>query len=173
MKRLFTTLVLALAALAAFAQNETDEQTKQKFFDVKVRVMASELRLTEQQQADFTPVYQKYSDEMHAAIGHLEKPAGRPEKTEEAPSDEDVAKWVKTRLENQQKGLSIRLKYVDEFAKVLEPRQLRRLYDVEDQIQKALRDRKGHGPRPDGEPGGQRGQRGPKPNGPFGPRGEN
>lgn len=173
MKRLFTTLLFTLAAMAAFAQNEPDEQMKQKFFDAKIREIAYHLQLTDQQKADFTPIYQKYNDEMHEAVGRPEKPGERPEKADQAPSAEEAAKHIKSRLENQQKALSIRLKYVDEFAKVLEPRQLGKLYDIEDQIQKKLRDRKDHGPRPEGEPGARPdGQRGQKPDGQRPPRGE-
>lgn len=160
MKRLFTTILLSLAALAAFSQNDKGEEMKQKFFDAKVREIAYRLQLTDEQKAGFTPIYQKYNDEMHEAIGFPEKPSGRPDNAEEALSH------IKSRLEHQQQALSIRLKYVDEFAKVLEPRQVSRLYDVEDQIQKKLRDRKDHGPRPEGEADGQHGgQRGPKPDG--------
>lgn len=167
MKRVFATLVLGIAALTAFAQNEPDEQMKQQFFDAKIREIAYHLQLTDQQKADFTPIYQKYSDEMHEVVGRPEKPTERP-----ANADEAVA-HIKSRLEHQQKALSVRLKYVDEFAKILEPRQLNKLYDVEDQIQKKLRDRKDHG-RPEGEPrqDGQRGRHGQKPDGQQGPRGE-
>ena len=71
--------------------------------------------------------------------------------------------FVKDRIASQQAAQAIRLKYVDEFAAVLAPEQLCRLYDVEGQIQHKLKARKnegkpGQGPMPGGRPG-----KGPRP----------
>ena len=57
---------------------------------------------------------------------------------------------------------AVRLKYVDEFAAVLSPSQLGRLFDVENQIQRKLMSYKKGGQKPDGRPGqpGKTGQSG-------------
>ena len=122
----------------------------QRFFDAKIREFVYRLDIKDSQKADFVAVYQRYNDEVRATMGKKERPDKKPETAEAA------AAAVKSRLENQNKAQDIRIKYVDEFAKVLTPEQLLRFYEVEAQIQHKLMDRK-NGPKD--------GDRGPKGNG--------
>ena len=139
MKRLFITLLIGLSAVTVFGQ-EKKEDMSQRFFDAKIKEFVYELDITDAQKPDFVAVYKRYNDEMRSVVGKPERPETRPETAEAA------AAAVKSRLENQNKAQQIRIKYVDDFAKVLEPAQLMRLYDVEAQIQHKLMDRKnGHG----------------------------
>ena len=143
MKKIVITLIAGLAALTAFAQ-EKGEDMSQRFFDAKIREFVYMLEITDAQKPDFVAVYKLYNDEMRATIGKKEKPDKRPDTPEAA------AAAVKSRLENQNKAQEVRIKYVDQFAKVLEPKQLLRLYDVEAQIQHKLMDRQ-NGPKGNGK----------------------
>ena len=145
MKRLLLAVLITLSALSAFGQAK-DESVNQRFFDARIREFVYRLNLTDQQKEQFIPIYKRYNDEMRAAVGDRVKKQNRPETSEEA------AAIAKTRIERQQKAQAVRLKYVDEFAKVLDPSQLSSLYDVESQIQKKLMDRK-QGRRPDAKHG--------------------
>lgn len=156
MKRILITLIAGLSVLTAFGHQKKGEDMEQRFFDAKIREFVYILDIKDSQKPDFVAVYKRYNDEMRAAIGKKEKPLKRPETAEAA------AAALKSRLENQSKAQKIRIKYVDDFAKVLEPGQLMRLYNVEDKIQHKLMDRKhgnkgqgkgkGKGPRPDARP---------------------
>ena len=112
----------------------------QRYFDAKIREFVYRLHLTDQQKEQFIPIYKRYIDEMRATVGEREKRTTPPATAEEAAALE------KTRIERQQAAQAIRMKYVDEFATVLDPDQLSRLYQVESQIQRKLMSRKnGHG----------------------------
>lgn len=161
MKKFFFTLLLLCPALVALAQ-EKNEDVSQRLFDAKIREFVYRLELTDQQKADFVPLYKRYDEEMQATVGKKEKYQGPP-----ATSEESAAR-VKARIQRQQKAQTVRLKYVDEFAKVLDPIQLNRFYKEENQIQnKVNQHQKGHGPKGKGRNGGPQG--GPK-GGPQAPR---
>jgi len=181
MKKYFISALIALMSFSAFAQ-ETKESLNQRFFDTKIKEFTYRLDLSDKQKALFIPVYQRYCDEMHAAMAPQKdkkhnqnavemrekpnwKPGEEPEKVRfgsnpgamkpefkhgDKPgkpemSSEAAAIMVKGKIRHQMAAQEIRLKYVDEFAEILEPHQLVRLFDVESQIQKDLFMRKnGH-----------------------------
>lgn len=148
MKKLILTLFIGLSAVTAFGQNQ-DEEVNQRFFEAKIREFVYRLQFTDEQRDAFIPIYKRYSDEMRAAMGEWKKPEGRPETSEEA------AARAKARIERQQMAQSIRLKYIDEFAAVLAPEQVSRLYEVEGQINRKLMERKREGAGRHGQHGGQ------------------
>ncbi len=135
MKKFFLSLLISLSALTAFGQNQAGE-VNQRYFDAKIREFVYRLNLTDQQRDAFIPIYKRYNNEMRATVGERKKPDPRPATAEEA------AALAKVRIERQQMAQSIRMKYVDEFAAVLNPDQMGRLYEVESQIQRKLMSRK-------------------------------
>ena len=140
MKRFLLTILISLTAFSAFAQ-EQEASVNERYFEAKIREFVYQLRLSDEQKAQFVPLYKRYNDEMRTTLGEPEKPAAPPATAEEA------AAWEKKRIKNQQAALDIRLKYVDEFAAVLDPHQLLRLFHIEGQILQKQMDRKGgHGP---------------------------
>ena len=148
MKRFLISLLIGLSALTAFGQEKSDA-VNQRYFEAKIRELVYHLNLTDGQKEAFIPIYRRYNDEMRAVVGERKMPESRPGTSEEA------AAVAKARIERQQQAQSIRMKYVDEFATVLEPDQLNRLYEVESQIQRKLMSRKngdrpGRGPRGSG-----------------------
>ncbi|MCR4566277.1 MAG: Spy/CpxP family protein refolding chaperone [Bacteroidales bacterium] len=142
MKRFLLTILISLTAFSAFAQ-EPEASVNERYFEAKIREFVYQLRLTDEQKAQFVPLYKRYNDEMRASLGEPERPDAPP------ATAEDAAAWEKKRIKNQQAALDIRLKYVDEFAAVLEPNQLLRLFRIEGQILQKQMNRKGkygHGP---------------------------
>lgn len=132
-------MLILLASVVAFGQDKK-EDVNNRFFDVKIREFVYHLELSDEQKAKFVPIYQRYDDEMRAAMAEHLKPVKK------AANKEEAASLAKARLERKQKTLALKIKYVDEFASVLEPKQLDRLFDVESKIQKKLKERKdGHG----------------------------
>lgn len=149
MKKIFITILLCFSALAAICQ-EKSETVNQRYFDAKIREFVYRLELTDSQRDAFIPIYKQYSAEMRATVGIRQKDKERPATSEEA------AARTKEHIERQQKAQSVRLKYVDEFATVLKPWQLSRLYDVEDQIQRKLLNEKN---KREGRPGVPQGRK--------------
>lgn len=169
MKKILLPLVLMMAAFSASAQNPAeDPNVNERFFEAKVSEFVYRLKLTKEQEEKFVPVYKKYSEEMRAAVGLPAKPEGRPGKKAkkdngkigqpdfEYRTTEEVAAMIKERIQRQQKAQNVRLAYVDEFARILNPKQLNRLFDVEKKIQDKLMNRKD---RHDGGPGRGRGNK--------------
>lgn len=161
MKRMLIPILLCLVSLPAICQ-EKAEDVNNRFFDAKIREFVYRLELTDNQRDAFIPIYKRYSDEMRAAVGE------RQQEREKAATSEEAAARAKEHIERQQRAQSIRLKYVDEFAAVLNPSQLGRLFEVENQIQRKLLSYKRGGQKPDGRPG-QSGQSG-RPGAPKGRR---
>ena len=151
MKRFFIIPLLLIAgAFSLQAQEKGDKEVvNEKFFNAKIREFVYQLELTDAQKEAFIPVYKRYCEDMKATFKRPEKakPEAKPgtDKKGQRPqmTSEDAAKRLKHIIECQQKAQTIRLQYIDEFAKVLEPRQLMRLYDVEDQIQHKVMTRQG------------------------------
>lgn len=135
MKRILISLLIGLSALTAFGQ-EKSEAVNKRYYDAKIREFVYHLNLTDQQKDAFIPIYKRYNEEMRVVVGERKKPESRPETSEEA------AAVAKARIERQQQAQSVRMKYVDEFATVLNPDQLNRLYEVEGQIQQKLMNRR-------------------------------
>ena len=148
MKRFLISLLIGLSALTAFGQEKSDA-VNQRYFEAKIRELVYHLNLTDGQKEAFIPIYRRYNDEMRAVVGERKKPESRPGTSEEA------AAVAKARIERQRQAQSIRMKYVDEFATVLEPDQLNRLYEVEGQIQRKLMNRQNGNRRGEGRRSGE------------------
>ena len=82
----------------------------------------------------------QYNKDMIAALG-TDKQA---KNAKGAKTSEEVAVKLKQEMARQQRAQEIRMNYTDQFAKVLSPNQLQKLYKVENGIQKRLRERKLH-----------------------------
>lgn len=165
MKRYFMIPILLIAA-AFSAQAQEKTEVNEKFFEAQIREYVYQLELSDEQKAAFIPVFKRYSEALKATFT---KPAAPAEKTVgEKPAKgerphltkEQAAARLKARIERQQKAQAVRLQFVDEFAQVLEPRQLMRIFEVEKDIQHKVKARQGgHGGQFHGGPNG--GNRGP------------
>lgn len=155
MKRMLIPILLCLSSMTAICQEKADD-VNNRFFDAKIREFVYRLELNDTQRDAFIPIYKCYNDEMRAAVGDMKKDRKPAETSEEA------AARAKEHIERQQRAQDVRLKYVDEFAKVLSPSQLNRLFEVENQIQRKLMSYKKGGQKPEGRPGqsGKPGQSG-------------
>lgn len=137
MKQFLITMLLTLVAVTSAAQSHRADTLNERVFDAKVREMVYRLNITDEQKPKFVSIYRRYSEEMIAAWGEHQRPS-RPTTTEAA------AALQKRRLERQQRAQAIRMKYIDEFAKVLNASQLNQFFDVENAIQKKLKARRDH-----------------------------
>jgi Spy/CpxP family protein refolding chaperone len=151
MKQIVTVMMLMLAALTATAQDNKGEALNEEYFNAKVREMVYRLNITDEQKAKFVPIYRRYCEEMRSVMGPRKKRDAKSkdqratgEQQRKQLTDEEKLARTKQRMERQQQAQTIRLKYVDEFAKVLSAHQVSKFYEVEDRIQKKLMQRRQH-----------------------------
>lgn len=154
MRKIVTMMLLMVAAMTAWAQDNKNDALREKFFNARVDELVQKLEMNDEQKEKFIPVYRRYSEEMRSVMGPRmrgkkgPKAKGNDEKADksqrEPMTDEERLTHTKQRLERQQKAQTIRLKYIDEFAKVLTAKQVNKLYEAEDHIQKKLMNRRHH-----------------------------
>lgn len=137
MKKLLLSTLL-LCTLGLFAQEQKEQKVSQMFFEAKVCELAKQLNFTESQKAKFIPIYRRYNEEMK----NIWRKTQKPKKIE---NSEEAAKYVKQKIIKQQQAQEVCIKYIDEFAAILDQQQIIRLYYVEGQIQRKLMQRHKHG----------------------------
>ncbi len=134
MKQIIFSLLLLLTAITASAQAPKANDLKERLFDAKVREMVYYLHITDEQKPHFVPIYRRYSDEMRTVFND-------PTRSSQPSTAKEAAEMQKQRMIRQQKAQTIRMKYIDEFATVLNASQLNRFFEVESKIQLKLKAR--------------------------------
>ncbi len=146
------TMLLAIVAMTATAQDKKAGEINEKFFDARVSELVYRLDMSDDQKAKFTPIYKRYCEEMRALMGPAVKHKKEKKEMKEMKekqkgerkqlTDEEKLARTKKRMERQQQAQAIRLKYLDEFATVLNAQQVNKFFDVEGKMQKKLMERK-------------------------------
>lgn len=142
------------AGLTVMAQERKDaapqKPTPEQMLQFKAQKVAADLMLDDKAAKDFIPVYKEYLTDKMAVYKGDRKPAdnrkpkvdGNQPKPAYNPgmSDEDALKYVERALERRQnkinqdqKLLDLDKKYKSKFEKVLNPKQLKKLYDMNNQ----------------------------------------
>ncbi len=158
MKQMIFSALLLFVSLSVAAQNAQNDSINEKFFNAKVRELTYRLDIKDEQKKDFVAVYRRYNDDMRAVWGGPRLKKGdkkanfqkKDDKKTDAQKKEmrqkrtsaDVAAAQKRKMELQQKAQEVQMKYLDEFAKVLDAKQMSKFYEVESKIQKKLMERK-------------------------------
>ncbi len=157
MKQIVFSVMLMFAALTATAQDQKSEGFNQKFFDAKVSELVYRLDMTDEQKAKFEPIYRRYHEEMRSVMGPRmkkigdrkkgenkagEKKDGEVKQKKQPLTEEEKLARTKQRMERQKKAQDIRLKYMDEFSKVLTAKQMNKFYEVESKMQKKMKNRR-------------------------------
>ena len=155
MRKIVLLILLCATTLTVSAQTDN---FMEKLYQAKLAEMVLQLNLSDEQKAKFEPIYRAYNQDMHKSFGMKRqgrKPqAGKPgpdgqvqqARIPKQPKDvNEVAAQMKDRLEHQKAAIDVRIKYVDEFAKVLDGNQLSKFWQVENQMQhKFMQRRNGH-----------------------------
>ncbi len=149
MKQMILSALLLLTSLSVAAQSTKNDSIYEKFFNAKVRELTYRLNITDEQKPKFVAVYRRYNDDMRATWGdqRAKKAAKKNEKAQKTQEKKqrtsaDVAAAQKRKIVRQQKAQNVQMKYLDEFAKVLDAKQMNKFYEVEAKIQKKLMERK-------------------------------
>ena len=159
------------AGLTVVAQEKSgtasQKLTPEQMLQFRAQKVAADLMLDDKTAKDFLPVYKEYlSDKMalYKDVRKPVKPSGNQKQKMEtkqqkpaynpAMSDEDALKYVERALERRQNKinqdqrlLDIDKKYKSKFEKILNPKQLKKLYDMNHpRPQYQQKGRSGHAP---------------------------
>lgn len=136
MKKMIIIFLLMPLALVAVSQESDNKTTlNERYYQAKVRELVYRLNITSQQQKKFEPIYRRYCEEMTALWASRKQPI--------PPTSSSTAAAIeKRKMEMQQRAQGIRMKYIDEFATVLNAHQIEKFYEVESAIQQKLKERK-------------------------------
>lgn len=96
--------------------------------------LSQSLGLDDATTARFIPLYNQYRDEMQQARKkyHRVRPEKREDGKEKTPlTDEQIKKNIENSFALSQSILDIRKSYYKEFLKILTPRQIQRMYEME------------------------------------------
>jgi len=119
MKKISLLLILSCMASFVMAQEPEPDLSDKKQRDVealKVAFLSKELDLTPDEAQRFWPVYNQYSKEMNGAV---------------TDNREDV-------LERDKAVLNVRVKYRDQFGKILGAQRMNRMYNAEGRFRHLL-----------------------------------
>lgn len=135
-------LLLFTVFIATFAASPAMAQKNGKGSQQRIAHMAQILQLDDATAATFYSVYGHYRQEMKAARQkyHRIKPPKNQDGTPSRLTDEQVKRNIENSFDLSQSILDIRKKYYKEFQKILSPRQIERLYELEKKDGERLRE---------------------------------
>lgn len=141
MKKIFVLLVALATMFAqdAFAQDKpqlTEEQkaaAKQKreqLMQTRLELLKTELQLNDEQSAKFEPIYRRYRGEIQRVTGSNKEARIKRDQI----TNENALKVVSARLANNILTSTVKQRYLWLFADVIEPLQVKKLYDVDEKV---------------------------------------
>lgn len=131
-KMLFTLAFAAISCTTLFAQNMPEPQKKQRkpvTIEKQVNRMANQLMLDDATAAKFAPLYKEYLENLqgYCAQNCCKKAAACP-KSNATLTDKEIEARIEKRFEMQQQRLDIQKKYYDKFKKILNAKQLEKVF---------------------------------------------
>lgn len=123
MKKILLAIVFLLTTYLSWAQ----PQGKDRIEAAKIGLITQQLGLTSEQSKQFWPIYNKYSEEMQL----LRSQQREIRKGFQTKSDEQLRKDLDKVMEIKEKEIVTEKKYVQEFLKVINIRQVAMLYRAE------------------------------------------
>jgi hypothetical protein len=134
MKALLIVFLLAVLALPAIAQppNNADLES------IRIGFITNKLNLTADQAKVFWPVYDAYRAEMKTVRDDSRDNVQGAKENFDTMSDKEVETAVDRMLDNRRKELDITLRYHEQFKKVINIRQIAKLYKAEHEFTQLL-----------------------------------
>lgn len=131
-------MLISTFTFSAWSQREVEfgGKLRQRFTQIKLAEIRRELNIPPERMIQFRPIYMRY--EMEKANTKVRFEKGLMRVNPDSLSDAEVEKFVKTQLANAKRLIEVREMYYDEFRKVLSPREIIRLYQCENNIQKRI-----------------------------------
>ncbi|MBO5961851.1 MAG: hypothetical protein J6Q01_01750 [Alistipes sp.] len=141
MKKIFVLLVALATMFAqdAFAQDKpqlTEDQKaaakekREQLMQTRLELLKTELQLNDEQLAKFEPIYRRYRGEIQRVTGSNKEARIKKDQI----TNENALKVVSARLANNILTSTVKQRYILLFADVIEPLQVKKLYDVDEKV---------------------------------------
>ena len=122
-------LMLCTSAVAQNTKNKKQKRTPEQVATVQAKDIAISLGFDDATTEQFTKTFCNYRMEMRNA--NIEKKAVNKGVARKDMTDEQVEQSIKAQFAHSRKAIDIREKYYGEFRKILNPRQIQRVYELE------------------------------------------
>ncbi len=138
MKKLYYILLLMLSFCVSSQAQQRERPDYNKILEKRCEYIAHELNLDENKEKCFKPIYMEYCRK----IGELFKPdPNRVRKPKDQRTDAEVEQEIKADFARAKKIVEIRECYYAKFRKILCPKQIERIYEIERKEQKTMHQR--------------------------------
>ena len=153
MKRIIMSMLLAVAVSGLVFAQETvkPEQSKpnkpqlteeqkarmqehRELFNIRLQIIKEELKMSDEQFEKFAPIYREYTKTLrfnHVRAPRLDWPNA---------SKKEINEMLKARFDNTINTAMVRKNYILIFEEVINPRQLAKLYKIEDKLNARARE---------------------------------
>lgn len=116
------------------------EEMRKEILDFKIKFLAQEMKLNDEQQKKFSALYREMSEEKHE-IFH--KVHALKKNLKEGASDEAYEAYTKASTESKEQEADIVKKYDLRFSEFLSPKQLYEMKVAEDQFNRKMQEMRG------------------------------
>ena len=114
---------------------DSSKSRLERFETRKMDMIEKELQLSPKVNKDFKEIYAKYRAELTARIEKIQPKNSRDVKM----TDKELLEHITVRFENLAIASEIKAQYVDDFAEVLTPKQIMKLYTLEGEMVRRLK----------------------------------
>ena len=139
MRKLFSSLLFAVLALAAFTPANAQVQTDLAIDRAQLQsdyqaIVALNLNITDEQGKTFWPLYREYRGEIQKVGDRMVNLVLEYGKTIDSMTDEQSTKMLDNYLAIKKDELKVRSAWVPKFRKALPPKAVTRLYQIENKL---------------------------------------
>ena len=110
------------------AEQKAKMQEKKELLDIRLQILKEELKLTDEQFDKFAPVYREYNRAKNFCHVKCEKV------DMQSATKHEINNLMKARLDNTINMAMVRKNYILIFEEVIGPRQVMKLYKIEDDL---------------------------------------
>lgn len=134
-KLVFAVLFTALSLGFASAQDKSaKDQDKEELLNIRINLVCEELGIEADKKEAFSEIYRSFRRDIMRVNVNKKANIKKADMT-----DENALEVVKARLQNQITTSVVKLRYVEEFASVITPLQVEKLYRVEEKVNRESR----------------------------------
>lgn len=142
-------LAMLLMSVPAYADRKkkanSGENWRKEMHDFKLRFLAQEMKLREDQQKQFITVYTQMTEEKEANMNQVRRAMVRVKKLDN-PTDADYTAAIDEMIRGHEQDLAIEKKYEERFKTFLSPKQIFSMKEAERKFREKLRGMRGNRP---------------------------
>jgi hypothetical protein len=138
------TLLILFSSFTLMAQRPSMEEIKAKLRSDKVAYLTTRISLTPEEAEKFWPVYNEFDDkriDIQMARFSLDRKIMR---NNDSLSDEEIVKFLQESTNSKKEEEELNVKYYEKFLKILPPKKVFALYQVEKEFLTFLNNSRGN-----------------------------